>query len=163
MLFSDAGKVIRFCESLVRAMGRTARGVRGMRLSDDQKVIALNVVQETGAILTATENGYGKRTDITEYRSTGRGGQGVISIHVNSRNGKVVKAVQVQEDDQAMLISNGGTLVRLRVNEISVIGRNTQGVRLINLSEEEALVGLQRIEEQDEPDSEEAIETSSEE
>lgn len=157
MLFSDNGKVIRFCESLVRAMGRTARGVRGMRLGEDQNVIALNVVQETGAILTATENGYGKRTDVTEYRSTGRGGQGVISIHVNSRNGKVVKAIQVQDDDEAMLISNGGTMVRLRVNEISVIGRNTQGVRLINLNDEEILVGLQQIEEKDIVESEDII------
>ena len=120
-----------------------------MRLTDNQKVIALNVVQETGAILTATENGYGKRTDITEYRSTGRGGQGVISIHVNERNGNVVKAVQVQEDDEAMLISDGGTMVRLRVNEIGLIGRNTQGVRLVNLAGNEKLVGLQRVEEQE--------------
>lgn len=153
MLFSDAGKVIRFSESLVRAMGRTARGVRGMRLADNQQVIALNVVQETGAILTATENGFGKRTDITEYRSTGRGGQGVISIQINERNGNVVKAIQVQEDDEAMIISDGGTMVRLRVKEISLIGRNTQGVKLVNVTNGEKLVGLQRVLEQDDEEA----------
>lgn len=147
MLFSDAGKVIRFSEDLVRPMGRTAKGVIGMRLAEKQKIIALNVAKETGSILTATENGYGKRTDIGEYRTTGRGGQGVISIHVNERNGQVIGAMQVQDEDEAMLISNGGTLVRLRVNEISVIGRNTQGVRLINLAEDEQVVGIGRIEE----------------
>lgn len=150
MLFSNAGKVIRFKESLVRAVGRTARGVRGIRLADDQKVIALTVIEEAGTILTATEHGFGKRTAIDEYRESGRGGQGVISIHVNERNGSVVKAIQVQDTDEVMLISNKGTLVRLRVNEISVIGRNTQGVKLINLSEGEHLVGMQRIVDADE-------------
>lgn len=149
MLFSNAGKVIRFHEQLVRSMGRTARGVRGIKLPAGQRVIALNIATPTGAILTATENGYGKRTDIDEYRVTGRGGQGVISIHVNERNGDVVRATQVQPGDEVMLISDHGTLVRTRVDEISVIGRNTQGVRLIHLSENEKLVGLQRIEELD--------------
>lgn len=147
MLFSDAGKVIRFDESLVRPMGRTARGVRGIKLKDDQRVIALNIASPEGAILTATENGYGKRTDISEYRVTGRGGQGVISIIVNERNGKVVRATQVNQNDEVMLISNLGTLVRTRIEEISMVGRNAQGVRLINLSDGEHLVGMQRIEE----------------
>ena len=160
MLFSDAGKVIRFKESLVRAMGRTARGVRGIRLADEQKVIALTVIEEEGTILTATEHGYGKRTNIEEYRESGRGGQGVISIHVNERNGAVVRAIQVQETDEVMLISNKGTLVRLRVGDISVIGRNTQGVRLINLADGEYLVGMQRIEEVEQEDDAEQDENA---
>lgn len=147
MLFSDAGKVIRFDESLVRAMGRTARGVRGIRLAEGQKVISLVVVHGEGTILTATEFGYGKRTDINEYRITGRGGQGVISIQVSERNGKVVRALHVTESDEAMLITDKGTLVRFKVNELSIIGRNTQGVRLINVSSGERVVGMERIEE----------------
>lgn len=148
MLFSDAGKVVRFNEEHVRAMGRTAKGVRGIRLTDNQKVISLVVVgDEKVAILTATEKGYGKRTDIGEYRVSGRGGQGVISIHVNERNGNVVRSVPVVEGDEVMLISDKGTLVRIKVADISVIGRNTQGVKLINLSDGELLVGMQRIEE----------------
>lgn len=148
MLFSDTGKVVRFNEEHVRAMGRTARGVRGIRLGDDQKMISLVVAgDEKIAILTATKEGYGKRTDINEYRVSGRGGQGVISIHVNERNGKVVRSVPVIEGDEIMLISDKGTLVRIKVSDISVIGRNTQGVKLINLSDGEQLVGMQRIEE----------------
>lgn len=147
MLFSDAGKVIRFSEEHIRPMGRTARGVRGMRLQDDQSVISLVVAQPTGTILTATQFGYGKRTEIDEYRITGRGGQGVISIQVNERNGKVVRAAQVNEGDEAMLITDQGTLVRFRVSELSIIGRNTQGVRLINVASGEQVVGMQRIEE----------------
>lgn len=146
MLFSDAGKVIRFDESLVRPMGRTARGVRGIRLGSDQSVISLVVAQPIGTILTATEFGYGKRTDVNEYRITGRGGQGVISIQVSERNGKVVRALQVTDQDQAMLITDQGTLVRFKVGELSIIGRNTQGVRLINVTPGERVVGMQRIE-----------------
>ncbi len=146
MLFSDAGKVIRFEEDDVRAMGRQARGVRGIRLQDDQRVIALIVAgADTSAILTATANGYGKRTALDEYRLTGRGGQGVISIQVTERNGAVVGACQVDENHEVMLITDGGTLVRIRAAEISLVGRNTQGVRLIRLSEGEHLVGLQPI------------------
>jgi DNA gyrase subunit A len=144
MLFTDAGKVVRFPETKVRCMGRTASGVRGVRLQDGQRVVSLVVAKE-GDILTATEKGYGKRTAIDEYRISGRGGQGVISIHVNDRNGKVVGAIQVMGDDEVMLISDKGTLVRVPVAEISLIGRNTQGVRLIQLGEGEALVGLERI------------------
>ena len=145
MLFTDAGKVIRFHESQVRAMGRTARGVRGIKLAAEQQVMSLIIAKEEGKILTATQNGYGKRTVIEDYRCSGRGGQGVISIHVNERNGPVVAANQVVESDEIMLISDQGTLVRMRVNEISVIGRNTQGVRLVNVSQGERLIGLQRI------------------
>lgn len=146
MLFSDAGKVIRFDEKLIRPLGRTARGVRGIRLAEGQSVISLVVAKPDGTILTATEFGYGKRTDIEEYRITGRGGQGVISIQVNERNGAVVRAVQVNDEDEAMLITDQGTLVRFRVNELSIIGRNTQGVRLINVAAGERVVGMQRIE-----------------
>lgn len=146
MLFTDAGKVIRFDESKVRPMGRTARGVRGIRLSESQSVISLVVAKPEGTILTATEHGYGKRTDVEEYRTSGRGGQGVISIQVTERNGKVVRALQVDDGDEAMLITDKGTLVRFKVGELSIIGRNTQGVRLINVSTGELVVGMQRIE-----------------
>ncbi|HBD7141215.1 TPA: DNA gyrase subunit A [Legionella pneumophila] len=146
MLFTDAGKVIRFDESKVRPMGRTARGVRGIRVEKDQAVKSLVVVDPNGGtILTATENGYGKRTHIDEYRVSGRGGQGVISIQVTERNGKVVRSLQVTDNDEAMLITDKGTLVRFKVNELSVIGRNTQGVRLINVSSGETVVGMQKI------------------
>ncbi|NDH08296.1 MAG: DNA gyrase subunit A [Gammaproteobacteria bacterium] len=147
MLFSDAGKVIRFPERLVRPMGRSARGVRAMRLSEEQAMISLVVVTSNDTILTATEFGYGKRTEIEEYRITGRGGQGVISIQVNERNGRVVRAQQVSESDEVMLITDKGTLVRFKVKELSIIGRNTQGVRLISLSSGETVVGMQRVEE----------------
>jgi DNA gyrase subunit A len=153
MLFSDAGKAIRFKEADVRAMGRTACGVRGIRLGTAQKVIALIIVDE-GSVLTATENGYGKRTLVSDYPTHGRGGQGVISIQGSERNGDVVGAVLVEEEDEIMLISNGGTLVRTRINEISTMGRNTQGVRLISLHGEEKLVGVERIVEVQDDDSE---------
>jgi DNA gyrase subunit A len=145
MLFTNAGKVVRFNESKVRCMGRQAAGVRGVKLQEGQRVVSLVVCQPGGDILTATENGYGKRTEMDEYRLSGRGGQGVISIHVNERNGKVVSAIQVMPDDEVMLISNKATLVRVPVAEISVIGRNTQGVRLIQLGDGELLVSLERI------------------
>jgi len=145
MLFTDAGKVIRFSEGKVRPMGRTARGVRGIRIDETQAVKSLVVVHPNGTILTATENGYGKRTEEGEYRVSGRGGQGVISIQVTERNGKVVRSLQVTESDEAMLITDKGTLVRFKVNELSIIGRNTQGVRLINVSSGELVVGMQKI------------------
>lgn len=149
MLFTNAGKVTRFHESKIRCMGRVARGVRGIKLQEDQRVISLIVVKNDCTILTATENGYGKRTAITEFPVKGRGGQGVIAIQTTERNGLVIGAVQVEDTDEIMLITDGGTLVRTRVDEISVVGRNTQGVTLIQLSNEEKLVGLQRIEEID--------------
>lgn len=155
MLFTNAGKAIRFAEEDVRPMGRTACGVRGIRLADQQRVIALIIVEQ-GDIMTATENGYGKRTDIEDYPVHGRGGQGVIAIQVNERNGNVVSAVQVEAQNEVMMISNAGTLVRIRVHEISSMGRNTQGVRLISLGEDEALVGVERIVNLDEEVSEDA-------
>ena len=145
MLFSDAGKVIRFRESDVRPMGRTARGVRGIRLGPDDKVISLNIVKEGKAVLTATEHGYGKRTPIEEYPLRGRGGQGVIAIRTDARNGKVIGADMVDEDDEIMLISDQGTLIRMSAGEVSVVGRNTMGVKLVNLNEAERLAGLERV------------------
>lgn len=150
MLFTDAGKVVRFDENFVRPMGRGARGVRGIKLGKEQSVISLVVLQPGGTILTATENGFGKRTEVEEYRVSGRGCQGVISIQVTERNGKVVRAIQVMDTDGVMLITDKGTLVRFKVGELSIIGRNTQGVRLINVSSGELVVGMQRIEELEE-------------
>jgi len=146
MLFSDAGKVVRFSESHVRSMGRTAKGVRGIRLSKGQKAISLIIVDNQDiTVLTATQNGYGKRTNIKDYPQKSRGGVGVISIQVTKRNGPVVSAVTVENDDEIMLISDQGTLIRTPVKDISVFGRNTQGVRLVNLSELEHLVSIERI------------------
>ncbi len=145
ILLSDAGKSVRFAETDVRAMGRTAGGVRGMRLAEGQQVISMILVEDNGSVLTATENGFGKCSHIEDYPLKGRGGQGVISIQTNSRNGKVVGAVQVQPDDEIMMITNNGTLVRISVADISVMGRNTQGVRLIRLTNSERLVELAKI------------------
>lgn len=146
MLFSNTGKVVRFPESHVRETGRTAKGVRGIRLAKDQRVISLIIVENKDVtILTATENGYGKRTAIEDYPQKSRGGVGVISIQVSERNGNVVGAVSVDNDDEIMLISDQGTLIRTPVKDISVFGRNTQGVRLVNLNETEHLAGLERI------------------
>lgn len=147
MLFTNAGKANRFHESKIRPTGRTARGVRGIRLKENQKVISLVVVRPNSQILTATKQGYGKRTPIEDYRATSRGGQGVISIQVNSRNGDVVSAVQVFPGDEIMLVSDKGTLIRTHVDEVSLVGRNTQGVRLIQLHSGEKLVEVQRVEE----------------
>ncbi|MCG7534829.1 DNA topoisomerase (ATP-hydrolyzing) subunit A [Pseudoalteromonas sp. OOF1S-7] len=167
MLFTDHGKVVRFNEKLrdsetgevkidpetgeemlaLRPMGRTATGVRGIKMPDDVKVVSLIVPKNDGAILTVTENGYGKRTPLEEYPAKSRATQGVVSIKVTERNGRVVGAVQVQDNDEIMLISNRGTLVRTRVNEVSTVGRNTQGVILIRTVDDEQVVGLQRIEE----------------
>ena len=146
MLLASSGKAARFNESAVRAMGRTAAGVRGIRITEEQKVISLIVVDDSASILTATENGYGKRTSATDYPCKGRGGLGVISIQTSERNGNVVGAVQVTEQDEFMMISDGGTLIRTSVEEVRVMGRNTQGVRLIRLAEGEKLVEIERIE-----------------
>lgn len=149
MLFSADGKVVRFAEDCVRPMGRTATGVRGMKLSGDDKVVSLIIPRGEGDILTVTENGYGKRTAQSEYPTKNRATQGVISIKVSERNGKVVGAIQVEETDQIMMITNAGTLVRTRVSEVSIVGRNTQGVTLIRTTEGELVVGLQRVEDED--------------
>ena len=167
MLFSNEGKVVRFNEKArnaetgevkidpetgeeviaLRAMGRTATGVRGIKLEDGQAVVSLIVPKEDGAILTVTENGYGKRTALSEYPAKSRGTKGVVSIKVSERNGAVVGAVQVGENDEIMLISDKGTLVRTPATGVSSIGRNTQGVTIIRTAEDEKVVGLQRIDE----------------
>ena len=147
MLFSSSGKAVRFRESEVRSMGRTARGVRGIKLKAGQRVISLMVPQANGTVLTVSQNGYGKRTEVTEFPVRGRGAQGVIAIQCSDRNGELVGAVQVFEGDQLMLISDQGTLVRTRGDEVSILGRNTQGMRVIKLKAGELLVGLERIDE----------------
>ncbi|MDE2056030.1 MAG: DNA gyrase subunit A [Betaproteobacteria bacterium] len=154
MLFSDDGKAIRFDENDVRPMGRTARGVRGMRLANGQKVISMLVADnEEQTVLTATQNGYGKRTHISEFTRHGRGGQGVIAIQTTQRNGPVVSAAIVNSNDELMLITSGGVLIRTRVQEIREMSRATQGVTLISLDTGETLVSLSRIDES-EDDSE---------
>ncbi|CAH0533020.1 DNA gyrase subunit A [Vibrio stylophorae] len=166
MLFSAQGKVVRFFESPVvdeegnskggvRAMGRTAAGVRGMKLATGDRVVSLIVPHNEGDVLTVTENGYGKRTALEEYPAKSRGTQGVVSIKVSDRNGLVVGAVQTEEGDEFMMITNGGILVRTRVAEVSRVGRNTQGVRLIRTTGDEKVVALQRI---DEPEETELVE-----
>jgi DNA gyrase subunit A len=150
MLFSDGGKAVRFDENDVRPMGRQAHGVRGMKLDENQNVIAMLVAEnEHQSVLTATQNGYGKRTHIAEYTRHGRGTKGMIAIQQSERNGKVVAATLVHPTDEIMLITDKGVLVRTRVSEIREMGRATQGVTLINLDEGAQLSGLQRIVEND--------------
>ena len=153
MLFSDAGKAVRFHEEDVRSMGRVTRGVRGMWLDEGQQVLSMLVAaDESQTVLTATENGYGKRTPIAEYTRHGRGTLGMIAIQTSARNGKVVAATLVSSDDEIMLITSGGVLIRTRVNEVREMGRSTQGVTLINLGEGEKLSGLQAVMDSDEDD-----------
>jgi DNA gyrase subunit A len=154
MLFTSAGKAIRFKESDVRAMGRTACGVRGVKLGKGQRVISL-IIGNEGDVMTVTENGFGKRTPIEQFPIKGRGGMGVISIKASDRNGEQVGAVRVDEDDEMMLITNGGTLVRTRVADVSQMGRDTQGVTMIRLSKDEKLIGIERIEALDAEDDDE--------
>ena len=160
MMFSDGGKVIRFKESKVRTMGRTARGVRGMRLPEGQRIISMLIPEPGAQILTASVRGYGKRTAMEEFPRRGRGGQGVIAMVTNERNGALVGAIQVLEGEEIMLISDQGTLVRTRVDEVSSLGRNTQGVTLIKLDKNEHLVGLERVQEPSEEDVLEDVEAS---
>jgi len=145
ILCSSGGKAIRFDENDVRPMGRTAAGVRGIRLPVSEEVISLIIVDEQGMVLTASQHGYGKRTLVEDFPIHGRGGQGVIALQISERNGQMVGALLVKPDDEIMLISSSGTLVRTPVAEISIQGRNTQGVRLIRLDEGDRLVGLERI------------------
>ncbi|MEZ7830405.1 MAG: DNA gyrase subunit A [Gammaproteobacteria bacterium] len=157
MLISSSGKTIRFNEDDVRAMGRTARGVRGIKMNDGYQMIALIIPDAAKQILTVCEQGYGKRTLVDDFPVYGRGGQGVIGIQTSDRNGPVVGAAQVSESDEIMLISDKGTLVRTRVTEVSIQGRNTQGVRLIRLKEGESLVGLEQVDEPEEVNELEAV------
>jgi DNA gyrase subunit A len=154
MLFASSGKAIHFDEQQVRPMGRSSRGVRGMTIGSDERVISLVISDPETKLLTVTENGFGKCTASTEFRMQKRGGMGIIGIQTTARNGALVGALPVSHDDQVMLISDGGTLVRTRVDEISVLGRNTQGVTLIRLDDGERLVGLDRVAEDDTPDDE---------
>jgi DNA gyrase subunit A len=151
MLFSDAGKAVRFEEVDVRPMGRQAHGVRGMKLGKDQKVVSMLVADsEQQTVLTATENGFGKRTAISEYTRHGRGTQGMIAIQTTERNGKLVGAVLVGDEDEIMLISTGGVLIRTKVAQIREMGRSTQGVRLIDLDEGTKLSSIERVAEKEE-------------
>jgi DNA gyrase subunit A len=147
MLFCSSGKAVRFKEGKVRAMGRTARGVRGIRMADGEKMISLIIPAEGGKVLTVSQKGYGKRTEVFDFPTKGRGTQGVIAMQTSDRNGALVGAVQVFAGDELMLISDQGTLVRTRGDEVSILGRNTQGVRVIKLKPNEKLVGVERIEE----------------
>ena len=160
MLFSTSGKAIRFAEQDVREMGRTARGVRGIKMDSEHLVNAMIIADGDAdvTVLTATEKGFGKRTKLSDYSRQGRGGMGSISIQVTERNGSAVGALLVDDDDQAMLITNGGTLVRTRMSEISVIGRNTQGVKLINVGKDELLISVEKVVESDEGEAENASE-----
>jgi len=166
MLFSSGGKSLRFHETDVRAMGRTARGVRGIRLPEGQEMIAMIIPEEGKQVLTVSKNGYGKRTNVEEFPIYGRGGQGVIAMQTSERNGPLVGAVQVADGEQIMLISDRGTLVRTRVDEVPVLSRNTQGVRLIKLKTDESLVGISPVAEPDDenvselPEDDEAVDTS---
>src|SRR5690606_18151675 len=139
------GKAVRFAGETVRPMGRTATGVRGMKLAEGEEVRSLIVVSGDGDILTASEHGYGKRTPVAEYPRKGRGTQGVIALQTTARNGKLVGAIQLSDSHEVLLISDGGTLVRTRASEIAQVGRNTQGVTLIRLGEGESLQAIERV------------------
>ncbi len=157
MLFTSGGKGIRINETDVRAMGRTAAGVRGIKVKDNDEVISLIATDGSeGQILFATQNGYGKRTSISEFSVQGRGGQGVISIQTSARNGSVIGAIKTSGDEEVMLISSGGTLVRTPIEDISILGRNTQGVTLIRLGEDEKLVQIEPVAASEEDDEGEA-------
>ena len=162
MLFTDGGKGIRFSEDHVRAMGRNARGVRGIKLMQDQKVISLIIANDAHDVLTATANGYGKRTPIEQYRCSGRGGQGVIAISTNTRNGNLIGAAQVTGDEEVMLVTDKGRLIRIATEEVSQVGRSAAGVKLVNLNERERLINLAKVDKVDEPEASEPSEALSE-
>ena len=149
MLFSSEGKAVRFSESDVRSVGRVSKGVRGMRLPTEHKVLSMIIPADNGYALTVSASGYGKRTNLTEFPTKGRGGKGMIAMQASKRNGPLVGVVQLFDRDEIMLISDQGTMVRTRCDEISILGRNTQGVRVIRLKDQEIMVGLARVEEQD--------------
>jgi DNA gyrase subunit A len=162
MLFSSQGKAVRFSSTDARAMGRVSKGVRGMRLPEAHKVISMVIPEEDGFLLTVCENGFGKRTVVTEFPTKGRGGKGMIAIQASDRNGPLVGATQLFSGDEIMLISDQGTMVRTRGDEVSVVGRNTQGVRIIRLKENENLVSLARIAEPQENEDSDSVETMDE-
>jgi DNA gyrase subunit A len=156
MLFASNGKAVRFAGNTVRPMGRTATGVRGMKLAQGEEVRSLVVLEGEGDILTASERGYGKRTPVEDYPRKGRGTQGVIALQTSARNGQLVGAIQLSEHHEVLLISDGGTLVRTRASEIAQVGRNTQGVTLIRLADDEKLQGIERVDASLEDDAETA-------
>ncbi|MES9856443.1 MAG: DNA gyrase subunit A [Sedimenticola sp.] len=162
MLFTSAGKAVRFEESKVRAMGRTACGVRGVRLDQGQRVISLIITEPDRTVLTVSENGFGKRTPVDQFPIKGRGGKGIISLKTSERNGMQVGATLVAEDDEVMLITDGGTLVRTRVSDVSVMGRDTQGVMMIRLTKKEKLIGIAQVESLDDDQDDENIESEEE-
>jgi DNA gyrase subunit A len=149
-LGSDGGKVIRFHESDVRATARGSMGVRGMRIPADSQVVGMEVLGDQHTLLTVTENGYGKRTAVEEYRSQARGGQGVFSIKTSKRNGKMVSLALVDDNDELMMVTDKGKLIRTDISSINIISRNTQGVRLIHLGAGEKLIGIARLFDEDE-------------
>jgi DNA gyrase subunit A len=149
-LASAQGKCIRFDEKEIRSMGRTARGVIGMRIGKDDRVVGMELVSLDTTLLTLTEHGYGKRTKVEEYRLTGRGGRGIITIQTSLRNGRVVGFLQVMNEDEVMLITDGGKIIRMPVKGISIIGRNTQGVRLISVEPGEKVVSVAKVMEKEE-------------
>jgi DNA gyrase subunit A len=149
ILASKRGKSIRFPEAQARAMGRAATGVRGMDLADGDELVGMEILSPGATVLTVTANGYGKRTPLEDYRVQNRGGMGIITIRTSERNGEVIGIAQVVDDDQVMLITNGGKVLRCRVATISTMGRATQGVRLMELGEGEALVAMARLAEED--------------
>jgi DNA gyrase subunit A len=149
ILASKQGKSIRFPEAQVRAMGRAATGVRGMDLREGDELVGMEILSPGATVLTVTANGYGKRTPLDDYRVQNRGGMGIITIRTSERNGEVIGIAQVVDDDQVMLITNGGKVLRCRVETISTMGRATQGVRLMELGEDEQLVAMARLAEED--------------
>ncbi|HMW49707.1 MAG TPA: DNA gyrase C-terminal beta-propeller domain-containing protein, partial [Cellvibrionaceae bacterium] len=162
LLFASNGKAARFNEEAVRETGRTSRGVRGIILAEGERVISMIIPKEDGQVLTISENGYGKRTAVTEFPVKGRGTQGVIAMQISERNGVIVGAIQVFDGDEIMLISDQGTAVRTRAAEVSLVGRNTQGVRIIKTKEGERIVSLERIAESEEASADEAAFNASE-
>jgi DNA gyrase subunit A len=154
LLATTDGKAIRFAEEEVRPMGREAAGVRGIRLANGQRVTSLIVLDE-GTILTVSERGYGKQTPVDEFPLHGRAGQGVIAMQTSERNGAMVGALQVLPEDEIMLINSSGTLVRVPIAEVSIMGRNTQGVRLMKLEDDETLVGVERVAADEDGDADE--------
>jgi len=162
MLASSGGKAIRFAETDVRPMGRATRGVTGMRMPEGQSVIAMTLVVERASFLAVSENGYGKRTAVEEYTRQKRGGQGVFTLKTGGRNGAMVGALQVGDDDQVMMMTDTGRLVRIRLNGVSIIGRNTQGVKLIDCSDKERVIGVVRVAERGADEAEESIDGNAE-
>ena len=151
-LGSSKGKAVRFPEERVRSMGRTAAGVRGMALGQGDVIVGAEVVAEGCTVLSVTERGYGKRTSLEDYRLTNRGGKGIVNLKVVAKNGPVVGIMQVYEDDEFILITSGGQVIRSKVKDIAVHGRGTQGVRVINLASGDRVVGVARLPEQEETD-----------